>query len=96
MSLRVSGAGAARAGEAVLEIGASLKAPVSDAPDRFGGLAWRVTDPDAAQARMAAAGFDVSEVRTGRKPGTRVFTVRDAPAGVPTLVIEQSAAMESA
>ena len=27
---------------------------------------------------MAAAGFDVSEVRKGRKPGTSVFTVRDA------------------
>ena len=80
-----------RCGSAVFEVGASLKVPISDAPDRFGGLAWRVTDPDAAQARMAAAGFDVSEVRTGRKPGTRVFTVRDAPGGVPTLMIQQNA-----
>ncbi len=80
-----------RCGEALVEIGASLKTPASDAPDRFGGLAWRVTDPDAARARMAAAGFDVSEVRTGRKPGTRVFTVRDAPGGVPTLMIQQNA-----
>ena len=78
-----------RAGEAVVEFGASLKDPVSDQPDGFGGLAWRVADPDAAQARMAAAGFDVSEVRKGRKPGTRVFTVRDGPGGVPTLMIAQ-------
>lgn len=84
-----------RCGSAVFEVGASLKTPPTDGPDRFGGLAWRVTDPDAAQARMAAAGFDVSEVRTGRKPGTRVFTVRDAPGGVPTLMIQQNASMES-
>lgn len=80
-----------RCGGAVFEVGASLKAPVTDEPDRFGGLAWRVTDPDAVQARIAAAGFDVSEVRTGRKPGTKVFTVRDAPGGVPTIVIQQNA-----
>jgi catechol 2,3-dioxygenase-like lactoylglutathione lyase family enzyme len=85
-----------RCGSAVFEVGASLKTPPSGGPDRFGGLAWRVTDPDAAQARLAAAGFDVSEVRTGRKPGTRVFTVRDAPGGVPTLMIQQTAALESA
>jgi catechol 2,3-dioxygenase-like lactoylglutathione lyase family enzyme len=85
-----------RCGNAVVEFGASLKAPASDAPDSFGGLAWRVPDPDAAAAQMAAAGFDVSEVRTGRKPGTKVFTVRDAPGGVPTLMIQQTSALESA
>ncbi len=76
-----------KAGDAVVEFGASLKTPPSDGLDSFGGLAWRVPDPVAAQAAMAAAGFDVSEVRTGRKPGTHVFTVRDAPAGVPTLML---------
>jgi catechol 2,3-dioxygenase-like lactoylglutathione lyase family enzyme len=85
-----------RCGSGVFEVGASLKRPVSDDPDRFGGLAWRVTDPDAARSRIAAAGFDVSEVRTGRKPGTKVFTVRDAPGGVPTLMIQQSPQMEAA
>ncbi|WP_309605445.1 VOC family protein [Phenylobacterium sp.] len=87
-----------RCGGAVFEVGASLKGPVSpeslDEPDRFGGLAWRVTDPDAAQARIAAAGFDVSEVRIGRKPGTKVFTVRDAPGGVPTLMLMPSPQMD--
>jgi catechol 2,3-dioxygenase-like lactoylglutathione lyase family enzyme len=85
-----------RCGGTVFEVGASLKAPISDDPDRFGGLAWRVTDPEAAQARMAAAGFDVSEVRTGRKPGTKVFTVRDAPGGVPTLMLMPSPELEAA
>lgn len=77
-----------RTGNAVLEIGASLKAPVSDDPDKFGGLAWRVRDADAARVRMDKAGINVSEVRIGRKPGTRVFTVRDRTHGVPTLMLE--------
>jgi len=84
-----------RVGDAVVEMGASLKDPPSDKLDRFGGLAWRVTDPEAAQARIAAAGFDVSEVRTGRKPGTKVFTVRDAPGGVPTLMLSAETQKEA-
>ena len=76
-----------RCGGAVVEIGARLGGETSDAPDRLSGLAWRVTDPDAAQARIAAAGFDVSEVRVGRKPGTKVFTVRSGVPGAPTLML---------
>ncbi len=51
---------------------------------------WRVTNADAARARLAAAGLEVSEVRQGVKPGTRVFSVREGTAGVPTLMIEQA------
>lgn len=85
-----------RAGDDLVEIGASLKAPAADGPDRFGGLAWQVTDPDAVHARLTREGFNVSELRAGRKPGTKVFTVRSAPegaslGGVPTLMIQQSA-----
>ena len=76
-----------RCGASVIEVGHGLTGGVSDGPDQFGGLAWRVADPDAARARMAEAGFNVSEVRTGRKPGTRIFTVRDRTSGVPTLVL---------
>lgn len=76
-----------RTGGAIVEVGASLKAPVSDAKDKFGGLAWRMKDPEAARARIAAAGIDVSEVRRGRKPGTSVFTVRSGTGGVPTLML---------
>jgi hypothetical protein len=76
-----------RCGGAVVEIGSRLGAEASDAPDRLSGLAWRVTDPDAAQARLARAGFDVSEVRSGRKPGTKVFTVRSGVPGAPTLML---------
>jgi catechol 2,3-dioxygenase-like lactoylglutathione lyase family enzyme len=85
-----------RVGDGILEFGASLKHPPSDAPDSYGGLAWRVADPPAAAAGIAAAGFDVSEVRPGRKPGTHVFTVRDAPAGVPTIMLSAEPAPEPA
>ena len=80
-----------RCGDSVVEIGASLKAPVSDEPDRLSGLAWRVADPHAAQARIASAGFDVSEVRKGRKPGTAVFTVRAGVPGAPSLILSGGA-----
>jgi catechol 2,3-dioxygenase-like lactoylglutathione lyase family enzyme len=93
-----------RCGDAVVEMGARIGAPDIDGlskPDRFGGLAWRVAEPEAAQARLAADGFDVSDVRTGRKPGTKVFTVRAAPAGatlagVPTLMLYAEPAKDAA
>ena len=85
-----------RCGDSVIEMGAKIGGPVTDDPDRSGGLAWRVADPHAAQARIAAAGFDVSEVRVGRKPGTHVFTVRNAPASVPTILLSAEPAMEAA
>jgi catechol 2,3-dioxygenase-like lactoylglutathione lyase family enzyme len=83
-------------GGGVVEFGASLKVPVSDEPDSFGGLAWRVPDADAAQARLRELGFDVSDVRTGRKPGTRVLTVRSGVPAGPALIIEQNAEMAGA
>jgi hypothetical protein len=46
-----------------------------------------VTDPRAARERVAAAGFDVSELRRGNKAGTSVCTVRSETCGVPTLLI---------
>ena len=76
-----------RLGGAVIEISAALNAPVSDGPDRITGLAWRVANPAAAQARLAAAGLDVSPVRAGRKPGTTVFTVRAGVPGAPALML---------
>lgn len=60
------------------------------ARDTLYGLSWRVADAEASQARLAAAGVNVSEVRKGFKPGTRVFTVRERTCNVPTLMIEAS------
>ncbi|MEO0981506.1 MAG: VOC family protein [Pseudomonadota bacterium] len=62
-----------------------------DDPDTLWGLTWAVADVDAAHARLASAGRDVSEVRSGRKPGTRVFTLRDGTLGVPTLFLTHEA-----
>jgi catechol 2,3-dioxygenase-like lactoylglutathione lyase family enzyme len=78
-----------RVGGATVEVGGRLGAePDPEAPDRLWGLAWQVPEADAAHARLAAADFDVTEVRDGFKPGTRVFTIRGEPSGVATLVIE--------
>ena len=80
-----------RASDALVEVGAPLDRSVTPGPDRLSGLAWRVADPHAAQARLAAAGVDVSPVRDGRKPGTEVFTVRAGAPGAPFLMIKPSA-----
>lgn len=81
-----------RCGDAVVEVVSSLKRPASDEPDRFGGLAWRVESAAKARERLAREGFQVSELRSGRKPGTQVFTVKSGTANVPTLIIEANAA----
>ncbi len=71
-----------------VELAARLGEETSAAtPDRFWGISYRTPDVPAARARLAAAGFDVSPVRPGRRPGTRVCTVRGEPLGVATLVI---------
>jgi len=78
-----------RVGDVTVELASELGAePTRDAGDRLWGLSWRVRDADAARARLAASGFDVSEVRPGRRPGTRVLSVRDGTHGVPTLLLE--------
>lgn len=68
-----------------VELAAPLGAAA--APDRFWGISYRVADAGAARARLAAAGFDVSEVRAGHKPGTQVCTVRAETHGVATLLL---------
>jgi hypothetical protein len=78
-----------RCGDFVVEVGAGLEGAVSNEPDRTGGLAWRGADAASVHQRLTQAGFDISEVRKGRKPGTKVFTVRNRTASVPTLMIEQ-------
>lgn len=77
-----------RCGDAIVEIAVDPRLG-ADA-DQLWGLSWRVADADSSRERLASAGLDVSEVRTGAKPGTRVFTIRDGNCGVPTLMIELS------
>lgn len=80
-----------RCGDMIVEVVHNLNEPASDTPDRLWGLSWRTPDIEAAHARLASSGFTVSEIRTGRKPGTRVFTVKDGTLGVPTLVLQPPA-----
>jgi catechol 2,3-dioxygenase-like lactoylglutathione lyase family enzyme len=79
-----------RCGDLIFEVMQRLDRPVSDKPDKLWGLSWRVADADAARERLRADGVDVSEVRPGRLPGTRVFTARNGTCGVPTLLVEPS------
>lgn len=81
-----------RVGGVTIEVAGPLDGGDAAAPDRFGGLAYRVADVAAARQRLAGAGFDVSEARDGFKPGTRVCTVRDGTCGVPTLLIQPAPA----
>lgn len=73
-----------RCGDAIVEIAES----VGDDRDRLWGLSWRVANADVARERLMRIGLNVSEVRSGKKLGTRVFSVRDGTCGVPTLMIE--------
>lgn len=76
-----------RCGDLIVEIAHDLKAGVSDGPDALWGFTWRTADVDGAQKRLKGDGFNVSDIRPGRRPGTRVFTVRDGTGNVPTLFI---------
>ena len=80
-----------RCGDLIVEVVQRPDANADNAQDKLWGLSWRVADIDATRARLASAGIDVSEVRTGRKPGTRVLTVRNGTCGIPTLLVERMA-----
>jgi catechol 2,3-dioxygenase-like lactoylglutathione lyase family enzyme len=79
-----------RIGGITVEVAAPLGANDGErdgSDDRLWGVSYRVPDVERAQERLARQGFDVSDVRPGRKPGTRVCTVRGEPCGVATLLL---------
>jgi catechol 2,3-dioxygenase-like lactoylglutathione lyase family enzyme len=76
-----------RVGGITVELAARNDEADPDAPDRLWGLAYRVPDVVAGRQRLAQEGVDVTETRSGHKPGTRVCTVREGTLGVPTLLI---------
>lgn len=77
-----------RCGDLVVEVVTDLNAAVGErSEDSLAGLAWRASEMDAVHARLSSQGMDVSIIRTGRKPGSRVFTIKSPALGVPTLVI---------
>jgi catechol 2,3-dioxygenase-like lactoylglutathione lyase family enzyme len=84
-----------RCGDLIVEVTHRPGKSADTSQDRLSGLCWRVADIDATHARLVQAGVDVSEVRTGRKPGTRVMTVRSGTCGVPTLLVQPSAGKDA-
>lgn len=84
-----------RCGDMIVEVVHNLNEPASDTPDMLWGLSWRTPDIEATHARLSSQGVSVSEIRTGRKPGTRVFTVKNGTLGVPTLVLQPPARDEN-
>ena len=80
-----------RCGDLIVEV---VKRPVAGGDqthDKLWGLSWRVADIDATRVRLLADGLDVSEVRAGRKPGTRVMSVRNGACGIHTLLLQRIA-----
>lgn len=61
-----------------------------DSGNFFWGLAYQCSDLQAQALRLKEAGVSLSDIRDGRKPGTRVATVKSHHLGLPTLLIEPS------
>jgi catechol 2,3-dioxygenase-like lactoylglutathione lyase family enzyme len=74
-----------RASSMSIEVIASDKAPEQD---ELWGLALKTNDIAATHERLVSSGIAVSEIREGRKEGTRVCTAKSHTLGVPTLLIE--------
>ncbi|MGA7807119.1 VOC family protein [Bradyrhizobium sp.] len=80
-----------RCGDLIVEI---VRRPVAGSDhthDKLWGLSWRVADIDATRERLVAAGIEMTDVRMGRKPGTRVMSPRSGTCGVHTLFLERTA-----
>ncbi len=77
-----------RTGKLTLEVLAPLpgEKPVGDS--RFWGITYQCVDIDRMTAQLQQRGVACSEVRGGRKPGTRVATVKSHCLELPTLLIE--------
>ena len=53
----------------------------------FGGVGWHSDNITSCHKRLILSDFNLSEVRKGRKPGTAVSTVKDAPLMIPSIII---------
>lgn len=81
-----------RSNHITLEYATPLPLPEDrSAADTLFGITYRVADLTARRERLVAAGVDVSEIRSGMRPGTVVATVRAGTAGVPTLLLGPAA-----
>jgi catechol 2,3-dioxygenase-like lactoylglutathione lyase family enzyme len=80
-----------RCGDLIVEVVRRPGATGDRLHDKLWGLSWRVADIESVRMRLVDAGIDVSEVRAGRKPGTRVMSVRSGTCGIHTLFLERTA-----
>lgn len=76
-----------RTGGTTVEIGHSLAKGVSDDPDSLWGVAWRVHDAAVTGERLKSAGLNTSDASKGRRPGSKVLTVRSGTGDVPTILL---------
>jgi catechol 2,3-dioxygenase-like lactoylglutathione lyase family enzyme len=76
-----------RVGDLTIELAHKMSGGTGNQPDKLWGLSWVAPDIDAAHARLTAAKFATSAIRPGRRPGTRVFTVKDGTLNTPTLIL---------
>ena len=75
-----------RAGKLTLEVIEADKDKVTD--NGFWGLAYQCRDLEQVCGDLGERGVTLSTIRKGRKPGTRVATVKSHCLGIPTLLIE--------
>jgi catechol 2,3-dioxygenase-like lactoylglutathione lyase family enzyme len=76
-----------RAGGLTIELAHKISAGIGNQPDKLWGLSWRVPNLEAAHERLEKANFAITSIRAGRRPGSRVFTVRDGTINTPTLIL---------
>ncbi|MBE9537963.1 MAG: hypothetical protein IMF06_02720 [Proteobacteria bacterium] len=64
--------------------------PTDDKPEKdyFWGIAYQCPDISTTAATLRQRGVELSEVRDGRKPGTKVATIKSHSLALPTLLIE--------
>lgn len=75
-----------RAGKLTLEVIAADEQPGH--ASAFWGIAYQCPDIRQCAQRLEKVGVSLSEIRPGRKPGTRVATVKSHCLGIPTLLVE--------
>lgn len=78
-----------RAGKLTLEVIESTRSKIE--ADTFWGIAYQCQDIEQASRQLAGRGGELSAIRDGRKPGTRVATFKSHCLGIPSLLIEPAA-----
>ena len=78
-----------RVGKLTLEV----VEPAEEKPERdyFWGIAYQCSKLSSTTKKLLEGGVALSEVRIGRKPGTKVATVKSHSLSIPTLLIEPAA-----